>query len=50
MYERMIKDLQSTYDMHQRALEMHWREIVGIQNHLNMLDTVYDGEMYELMP
>jgi uncharacterized coiled-coil DUF342 family protein len=50
MYERMIKDLQSRYDTHQRALDMHRKEIVGIQDHLNTLDTTYDGERYELMP
>jgi hypothetical protein len=50
MYEKMIRDLQSRCDTHERALETYRQEMVGLHKYLKMLDTTYDGEDYELAP
>jgi hypothetical protein len=48
-YEKMIKDLESKWEMHQMHLEMLQKDVIGILGFQNRLDTMYKGKSYELM-
>lgn len=47
MLEKTVKDLQSICDTHQGAFETFRQHIVGLYNHQGMLDSSYQGEVFE---
>lgn len=47
--EKIVKDLQSICDTHQRSLETFWQHIVNLHQHQGTLDTSYQGQEFEVM-
>ncbi|KAF8266098.1 hypothetical protein EI94DRAFT_1701983 [Lactarius quietus] len=49
-YEREIRDLQGTCDMHENVLEMLWQQIMHLMDAQGILNTTYGGKSYVLIP
>ncbi|KAF8267619.1 hypothetical protein EI94DRAFT_1700862 [Lactarius quietus] len=49
-YEREIRDLQGTCDMHEKVLEMLRQQIMRLMDAQGILNTTYGGKSYVLIP
>ncbi len=48
--DKMIEDLKSRCETHERVLKTLRQEIVQLHDSQKTLNTMYDGKSYDLMP